>query len=148
MPRHKKQTKRTLVLVTAALLVAGAVALGVLRPWQTAPKASQDIGINDVKTREEESEGTTFPVPVDTPEDAIKNYELVTENEEYKIRRDSGSNSYIITLYAIINRPDQYDMYREQLREYKQHALDYLTDKGVNVSQVTITYEPEEATNL
>ena len=99
--------------------------------------------------RTEKSEGSSFTVPDSVPQGAIKNYTLVTENEQYKIRHDEQSDSYIITLYAIINNPSQYDMYRDQLREYKQNALDYLkTEKKVDTSKANITYEPAEATDL
>lgn len=96
----------------------------------------------------ETSEGQTFPVPEDLPKDAVKNYALVTENDEYKIRRLEGTNKYTITLYAIINNPSQYDMYRDQLKEYKQKALDYLKGKGIDVNSLEITYEPDEAKSL
>jgi hypothetical protein len=96
-------------------------------------------------TRNAESEGSNFPVPKTTPKDAVKNYTLVTENEEYKIRRDENGD-YLITLYPIVG--SAYGSYQDQLREYKQHALDYLKTQNIDVTKVEITYEPAEAANL
>lgn len=61
-----------------------------------------------------------------------------------KIRK--RNNDYYVTLYAIINRPDQSDMYRDQLAQYKKSALKYLDDNNVNVNAVKIHYEPSEET--
>ena len=80
------------------------------------------------------------------PEGAIKNYELITENETFKIRK--LGDEYTVTLYAIINNPDQSSQYRDQLKEYKQNALDYLKQQGVDINTARIKYEPEEANDL
>lgn len=159
MKRTRKQQHRSksilhwpksVLFLLVVLILGGGVAGYVV--WQKRDDDKKNTTssqrIDQDKTREEESEGETFPVPDNVPKDAIKNYELITENEEYKIRRDRESGSYLITLYAIINRPDQYDMYTAQLGEYKQKALQYLRDAGVDVKKAEITYEPAEATDL
>jgi hypothetical protein len=51
-------------------------------------------------------------------------------------------------LYAIINRPDQSDMYYDQLRTYKQEALEYLKAHGIDITNTSIHYEPTEAADL
>lgn len=105
-----------------------------------------DESVGDVPTKKAETEGKEISVPKNVPEGAIKNYELITENETFKIRK--LGDDYTITLYAIINRPDQSSQYRDQLKEYKQNALDYLNQQGVDVNTARIKYEPEEATDL
>ncbi len=139
--------KKLIIIVIALLALAGVAYWQFVRNGQpSASDMSTDTPLPGDNTRQETTEGQTINVPNDVPEDAITNYELITENDEYKIRK-SGPN-YLITLYAIINRPDQYEMYREQLREYKQNALDYLQQSGVDVNKVHIDYEPEEAKDL
>lgn len=84
--------------------------------------------------------------PEDLPAESIKDYRLITENEQYKIRQ--LNDEYVITLYPIINRPDQSNSYTSQLKEYKANALNYLSSKGVDTNSARIIYEPDEATNL
>lgn len=100
---------------------------------ETKPTTSSDVPKEDI------------PSSVDQSKD-IQEYKLITENEKYKIRQ--LGDAYTITLYAIINNPSQYDMYRSQLKQYKEESLQYLKSTGVDTSKVKITYEPEEATNL
>lgn len=56
--------------------------------------------------------------------------------------------TYQVTLYAIINRPSQYDSYLAQLKQYKQEALNYIRSKGVDPAKLTIQYQPPEAAGL
>ncbi|HEX8762453.1 MAG TPA: hypothetical protein VF733_01720 [Candidatus Saccharimonadales bacterium] len=153
----KKRPRKPLVIILIILVVL-TLGVGVYlymnrnKAMSTgSTKTSSSQSSNDQKQPEgpkETSEGQTFPVPENLPKDSVKNYVLVTENDEFKIRRLEGSNKYTITLYAIINNPSQYDMYRDQLKEYKQKALDYLKNKGIDVNSLEITYEPDEAKNL
>lgn len=145
----KLNTKRVAIVLAILLLVVVAILLrnrsvknsvAEVTPKTSAPTASS------VPTYKAQSEGQSIDVPTNVDPSAIKNYTLITENEQFKIRELDGN--YVITLYAIVNRPDQADWYRDQLREYKQNALDYLKQQGVDTAKVKITYEPEEATNL
>ena len=145
------RSKKLLIVgsLLAVIAAAGVGAYWYLNKDQPAAKSQPSNNSEPGASRTETSEGSSFTVPDSVPEGAIKNYTLVTENEQYKIRHDEKSNSYIITLYAIINNPSQYDTYRDQLREFKQNALDYLkTEKQVDTSKASITYEPAEATDL
>lgn len=137
-------------LIIICLLAASVVAVGAyaLSKSNFIKRDSQSKTSGSSKTYQASSEGSTFEVPGDVPKESIKNYTLITENEEFKIRRDGNTDDYLITLYAIINRPDQYDMYKDQLREYKRHALEYLEGQGIDISKIDITYEPAEATQL
>jgi hypothetical protein len=102
--------------------------------------------IQDDRIYTDTSEGAEITVPDDVDPSSIQDYNLITENETYKIRELNGE--YYITLYAIINRPDQTEMYHDQLRQYKQDALNYLETKNINITEVEIHYEPSEAADL
>ena len=145
---HNKKIRLLVILFVAAGVIALAAILLLWRQSTDRSSTNTKMSAKPGQSKEATSEGTTFPVPDDLPDNAIQDYVLVTENEEYKIRRYGDTNRYTITLYAIINNPDQYSMYKDQLREYKQHALAYLKDKGVDTSQIEVTYEPGEASNL
>lgn len=147
------QRSRRALIISLILLVVAAGAIGTY--WyknrnnatdSKATAARQEN--NEPEPPKKTSEGQTFPVPSDVPADAIKDYVLIKETDEYKIRQLGATNKYTITLYAIINNPDQYDMYRDQLKEYKQKALDYLRSQGVDVNTIEVTYEPDEAKDL
>lgn len=150
-----KKSKKKLVLTLAIILVlaggAGAFAYTLqkdnIQTAEEAPvKTPADKSVGDIPTKKVESNDKTISAPTNVPEGAIKNYELITENETFKIRK--LGEEYTITLYAIINSPDQSSQYRDQLKEYKQNALDYLSKQGVNTNTAKIKYEPEEATSL
>ncbi|MDP4038685.1 MAG: hypothetical protein Q8P54_01815 [bacterium] len=77
---------------------------------------------------------------------------LPVENLRYKITYSfpngtSKPPQYQIILYAILNRPDQYDEYYRQLRDYKKEALDYFRANGKDPTKLDIRYEPSEAAN-
>lgn len=61
------------------------------------------------------------------------NYELSKE----------GELTLLIKLYATQNRPDQYDEYRSQTKEYQQEALDFLKENGVDPNDYPIKYTPD-----
>lgn len=102
---------------------------------------------NTKKTEDSPPEGQVIEqnAPPNTNVGA-EDYRLLVENERFKIRK--SDNNYIITLYAIINRPDQYDDYQQQLKDYKAQALDYLKQNGYNYTSGKVTYEPDEAKDL
>lgn len=82
--------------------------------------------------------------PQDEEEIEVNLFPVTTNH--YKITK--ADKSYEIELYAIINKPDQYDEYVEQLKTYKQEALNYLIDNEVDVQSALINYTPSEAANL
>ena len=67
---------------------------------------------------------------------------------EYSYNRTTKHFMYLITLYAIINRQDQYSAYVEQLKQFKREALDYVSSHGGNVSKLLIQYLPPQAADL
>lgn len=149
-----KLSKRRPVLWLGLLVLIALVLLGFWHFHQSRPKPVATVSHTKTKkaeptikvpTHSVTTEGQTIQVPNNVPSDAIKNYTLITENEQYKIRELNGA--YTITLYAIINNPSQSDSYHQQLHDYKQAALQYLTNHGVDVNKVSITYDPAEAAN-
>ena len=136
-----------IIIIAIALLAAGAF-FAYKGGYLNFSNTNDAKTAENEKPREATSEGSSFPIPDEIPKESIKDYKLITENEQYKIRFDEKSNSYLITLYAIINSPDQYSMYQDQLREYKHDALNYLKDTGKDVNTLEIKYEPEEAAQL
>lgn len=77
---------------------------------------------------------------------------LPIQTPDYRIdySYDPGTKQYIYTatLYAIINRPDQYVAYVGQLKQFKQEALDYISSHGGDTSKLLIQYLPSQATDL
>ncbi|GAC1387334.1 MAG: hypothetical protein NVS1B7_1680 [Candidatus Saccharimonadales bacterium] len=55
---------------------------------------------------------------------------------------------YKITLYGLLNRPDQYQNYLMQLKQYKTEALQYIKDNHGDTANLNIQYVPPEATSL
>jgi hypothetical protein len=156
LPARKRVPKRRLFVIIGMiglLIAAGASIYWLSQNKQVAHEPPKTTSQPENKTPTSEptkpaqSEGNSFPVPQTTPDSSVKNYTLVTENEEYKIRRDQNGD-YLITLYPIVNNASQYGTYNDQLKTYKQHALDYLKNQNIDVTKVKITYEPTEAANL
>jgi hypothetical protein len=53
-----------------------------------------------------------------------------------------------IELYAVLNRPDQRESYRADLKKYKEEALEYIRSKGEDPAKYRIEYSPSEAATL
>lgn len=156
---RKNRSKKPLIITAVALaLIAGGFTVFALQEQSSAPAAQKANDDNETPREEEQPQEepeveTPIPPQEETPESApqdidTSNFTLVTENEQFAIRKDTNSNTYQITLYAIINRPDQAEYYRDQLKEYKTNALNYLKNRDVNIESARIVYEPEEAASL
>jgi hypothetical protein len=98
-----------------------------------------------IPTQTVTTEGKDIQVPTNVDPSSIKNYTLITENENYKIRTLNGT--YVITLYPIVNSPDGVS-YNDQLKQFKKEALNYLGSRGVDTTNITIVYDPPAAANL
>lgn len=154
-----RKSKKSLLILLAVLflvLVTGGV---VWSYYQSKPNSESSSHLpvgSSKKVKKEETDSSSqkpktneqpsVPLPDSVNPSSVKPYTVITENETYKIRELNGD--YVITLYAIINRPDQKDAYRDQLRQYKQDALAYLRQHAIDITKVNITYEPEEASQL
>jgi len=86
--------------------------------------------------------GQNVQVPDTVPKSSVPNYTLITQNQNYEIQELNGA--YTITLFPIVSSSSS-ESYTQQLHDYKQQALQYLTQSGVNVSKVNITYDPAAA---
>lgn len=84
---------------------------------------------NQLPTIEQPTNTTSFPI----------------ENARYRITKEADG-SYNATLYAVMNRPEQYDEYIAQLKAYKKEVTDYLQERvGPGVK---INWSPEDANTL
>jgi len=151
--RNKNKSKKWLFIIPigVAAIVAGYFTWQYITELQPdsnfdSSKVETDTTLQENRTYTETTEGGEVTVPDNVDPSSIKDYTLITENETFKIRELDGE--YYITLYAIINRPDQTDMYNDQLRQYKQDALRYLETHNVSTTEVKLHYEPAEAANL
>jgi hypothetical protein len=79
----------------------------------------------------------------------IKKYPIISklpkENLHYKIDYSVDNDqkfSLTITTYGIINGPSDYNKYVQQTKAYKQEALEFLKQNGVEPSTYPITYIP------
>lgn len=62
---------------------------------------------------------------------------------DYTISKDNQL-AFSVTLYPIINGPNQYNQYLQQLQQYKAEAFEFLTSNGVNTNTAKISVTPEE----
>jgi hypothetical protein len=139
--KNKKITpKKAWIVVAIVVILAGAVVAYLLMRPEKSSTSNQNQASSD---------GLVTPNPSEQiPSEITPDKSLFVENDQYKIRYDEQSDTYTVTLYAIINNPSQYESYKADLKTYKQAALQYLTEHDVNVEKVKIVYEPEEAKDL
>lgn len=72
----------------------------------------------------------------------LKNLPYETLRYKISYSMDGQNVSFQVTLYPL-NGSDR-DLYKQTLKEYKQQALDYLENQGVNTKTTTITFTPTE----
>jgi hypothetical protein len=53
-----------------------------------------------------------------------------------------------VTLRAVLNRPEQLEAYRADLRAYKDQALEWLRSRGTDPGTYPIEWRPPEAAGL
>lgn len=114
----------------------------------TSSKINDEPSKND-SANEKETVSEDIPkedIPDNVDLDNIKSYSTLTENEKFKVRK--LEKDYVVTLYPIVNNSSQYETYTDQLKEYKQQALNYMSSQNIDIRKVKITYEPAEAANL
>jgi len=153
--QYKKQphARRNALITLSVLVVAGAGGgLYYHRHNQqiAAKRAAARLVASQtpsIPTHTATSEGSTFQVPDTVPKDAVKDYKLLIDNSEFKIR-ENPDGGYTITLYAIVNNPSEYNDYTAELKQYKQDALTYMKQQNIETTKVAITYDPPEATQL
>jgi len=151
-----KQKKNYLpaVLISCLVLLVGGCSYALYHNNATK-KQSQSIGNSTQKdttkkttSLDQNSTGNTG-TSVDTgttPTPSVGDpYPIV--NAHYKISQLNAS-TYDITLYAISNSPSQYNEYIAQLKQYKQEALAYLTNRYGDISKFAINWDPPNAKTL
>jgi len=84
-----------------------------------------------------------------TPTDTEKLIALTPHfTEQFSVEYNSKGQTFTITLFATLNRPSQYEQYQQQLKDYKQLALAWITQQGVDPADIKINYIPSEAKDL
>lgn len=70
---------------------------------------------------------------------------LPQENSRYKIDyslTQANELEFTINLFGVVRSPNDYAQYKQQLKQYKNEALQYLQSIGVNPQDYKITYSP------
>jgi len=152
--------KLIIILLVAAAILAGVLAYLFYHDSNSKKQASQtnaaqkdttkrttsltpSAGTN--KSAGDTSSGNSVDTGTVPAPDNNANYPIL--NAHYKISQQNAS-TYDITLYAISNSPSQYDEYINQLKQYKQEALAYLTNRYGDISHFTINWDPPNAKTL
>ncbi|HET9721978.1 MAG TPA: Ig-like domain-containing protein [Candidatus Saccharimonadales bacterium] len=72
-------------------------------------------------------------------------HKIPYENNHFKITYsvdDANKLHLSVTLYAVINGPSDYDQYQQQLKQYKNEALQYLQNNGADINSTDISFTP------
>lgn len=99
--------------------------------------------INNGNTPPADNDRTYIAPPINQPSTSAR-YPI--ENERYRIEQ-MDTQSFNVTLYPIVNNP-AIDNYEQQLKEYKQDVVTYLTDRYGDISSFDITWTPSNAENI
>ena len=85
--------------------------------------------------------GRDYPITNELP------YETVDYKIDYDISKDRKTVIFLIKLYEPAAVATGTDLYKQELQRYKQEALDYLRDNGVDTNSdgvaVTVTPDPD-----
>lgn len=75
------------------------------------------------------------------------NSNLPTQNTKYSIDVVFfGDKPYLtINTYGVLNRESQIPQFIKDSKQYRQDALNYLEDKGININDVNIEYSPPDS---
>lgn len=126
------------------------------RPIYVLPKANTDAAqqwLYNHPAEQQQRESIVGMLDTEKQQDLAKKYpilaKLPAETSHYKIDYSLGGEnndqvSYTVTLYAIINNPSQYASYKAQLNQYRDEALQFLSNNGVDVNTSSITYTPND----
>jgi len=84
-----------------------------------------------------------------TQEEISKKFPILTqlphENPDYKIDYGLSDNNtkinFVVTLYPYA-LPGNAAVYQQQLKDFKQEALQWLKDNGIDTTKTTITFNP------
>lgn len=114
----------------------------------------KEDGSQDTKEEPPKQNTSTQPQPNPQPENRIPtspqpslSAPFPVSTREYVITKTSDTE-YTIRLNAILNSPEQYSQYEQQLKAYKKVALDYLSKRTGSTADIKITWIPTNAQNL
>lgn len=163
------RTRTIVVLIVAGLAVLLAPRLGGGRPpthvatGSSTPAApaeaagSEGPQVAPTTTTVATTTTSTTQAPAVGPVDQLEQLRPLTQrlpHDEAHFRIDYrvvGADWQLqlqVTLRAILNRPDQLEDYRQQLRAYKAEALAWLRSAGADPAGYRIEYLPPEAAAL
>jgi hypothetical protein len=127
-------TTNTTALVPAATSTTNSPTSSSTSTTISAAEAQRRL---DSVDRLEQTQPITQHLPHDAPHFRV----------DYRV----GANDALslqVTLRAILNRPDQLEAYRGDLRAYKAEALDWLRSQGAEPKAYRIEWLPPEAAAL
>lgn len=137
----------------------------VERPRSKDGKSMADVKIkfkvgfvkNPSKTQEQQARERTNSLQRQYPLLAHVPHETLHFKIDYLFRAKSEDGEGLeseqvlvikVSLFAVLNRPDQRQSYLDDLKQYKQEALDYIKSTGEDPAKYTIEYNPPEAASL
>jgi len=72
-------------------------------------------------------------------------------NDHFEIRYSYDLDNkivYKIKLNAILNKPSQFEQYKEDYLKYKIEAIEWIKSKGIDYTKLNIEWEPEDPKNI
>lgn len=60
----------------------------------------------------------------------------------------NGIVGYKITLYVVLNNPNQFEQYKEDYLKYKIEAIEWIKSKGIDYTKLDIEWVPEDPKNI
>lgn len=74
--------------------------------------------------------------------------ELPRTNDRYEIIYSPHDKKFTISIFAILNRPDQIESYQQQLTAYGNEALAWIRSQGGDPATLQIEWLPEKPSDL
>jgi len=110
-------------------------------PIATSPEPSTETEINYKKPKEAEEFLRKNPL--------VKYLPYYNNHFEIKYTVDDKINPiYKIKLNAILNKPSQFEQYKEDYLKYKIEAIEWIKSKGIDYTKLNIEWEPEDPKNI
>lgn len=142
-PASTPETGQDATTNTTALVPAAASTMSSPTSSSTSSSTSTPVSAAEAQRRLDSVDRLeqTQPITQHLPHDA----------PHFRVDYRVGANDALslqVTLRAILNRPDQLEAYRGDLRAYKAEALDWLRSQGAEPKAYRIEWLPPEAAGL